>query len=124
MNRDIFVKPPKEAQTKNIWKLKKAVYGLNEASRCWYDKVKEELTKLGLTCSKFDEAFFFYKDQDNLGGLISVHVDDFLNAGDDKFNDQLDALKKNLVFGSDMSTPMRFLGTNIHQKMEKIEVIF
>ena len=119
LNRDIFVKPPKEAQTKNIWKLKKAVYGLNEASRCWYDKVKEELTKLGLTCSKFDEAFFFYKDQDNLGGLISVHVDDFLNAGDDKFNDQLDALKKNLVFGSDMSTPMRFLGTNIHQKKNK-----
>ena len=35
--------PPKEANTLNIWKLQKCVYGLADASRYWYLRVREEL---------------------------------------------------------------------------------
>ena len=85
LERDVFIKPPKEANTRYIWRLKKAVYGLNEASRCFYEKVKDELTKMGFNCSKVDEAFFFRKSSNKLQGLTNVHVDDFLNGGDDIF---------------------------------------
>ena len=119
IKRDIFVKPPKEASTDKVWKLRKAAYGLNEASRCWYNKVNDELTKLGIERSKFDEAFFIYKNQNKLVGLISVHVDDFLNAGTDKFHCQLSELKKKIVFGTESESPMMFLGINISQQDDK-----
>ena len=61
LDREIFVKPPKEANTNKIWKLKKAVYGLNEASRHWYDRVHTELSKTGMIRSKYDEALLFWK---------------------------------------------------------------
>lgn len=61
LQRDIFLKPPKEAGTNMVWKLHKAVYGLNEASRSWYNRVKDELIKTGFTCSKYDEALFYCK---------------------------------------------------------------
>ena len=69
--------------------------------------------------SKFDEAFFIYKNQDKLVGLISVHVDDFLNAGTDKFHCQLSELKKKIVFGTESESPMMFLGINISQQDDK-----
>ena len=48
LERQIFMKPPKEANTKKLWKLGKCVYGLNEASRYWCERVKEEFLKVGM----------------------------------------------------------------------------
>ena len=37
IQRDLFVRPPKEAgATGYVWKLNKVVYGLSDASRAWY----------------------------------------------------------------------------------------
>ena len=81
LKRDIFIKPPREAKTENLWKLRKAVYGLNEASRYWFNRVKDELTQLGIIQSKYDEALFYYKNEGKLQGIIPIHVDDFLFGG-------------------------------------------
>ncbi|CAC5425237.1 unnamed protein product [Mytilus coruscus] len=41
IERKIYVKPPIEAQCKDIiWKLRKCVYGLSDASLSWYNRVK------------------------------------------------------------------------------------
>ena len=43
ITRDVYVIPPKEMRKPNmIWKLKKAVYGLVDAARSWYDSVNNE----------------------------------------------------------------------------------
>ena len=47
LDREIFIKPPKEANTNKLWRLNKCVYGLNEASRYWYNRVHEEFRKIG-----------------------------------------------------------------------------
>jgi len=120
IERDIFLKPPKEAKTDKVWKCKKAVYGLNEASRHWYDKVKEELSKLGFSCSKFDEAFFYHTVGDSLKGVLSAHVDDFLNGGDETFKRKVSELKDIFQFGTEVDVPMKFLGTNIRQDKDGI----
>ena len=120
IEREIFIKPPKEANTDKVWKCKKAVYGLNEASRHWYDKVKEELSKLGFSCSKFDEAFFYHTVGDSLKGVLSVHVDDFLNGGDVAFERKVSELKDIFQFGTEVDVPMKFLGTNISQDKDGI----
>ena len=36
INREIYVTPPNEANTTNVWQLKKCIYGLEDASRKWY----------------------------------------------------------------------------------------
>ncbi len=59
LKRDIYLKPPKEARVQGMWKLNKAVYGLNEASRYWYERVKDVLVNAGMLKSKYDEAMFY-----------------------------------------------------------------
>ena len=60
IERDIYVLPPKEFDDGNLWKLNTTVYGLKDASRIWYLKVKEQLMLLGCKVSKFDEALFYW----------------------------------------------------------------
>ena len=60
LTRDVYIKPPKEAHTDLIWKLKQAVYGLCDAGRHWYDRVEVELVKLNVTVCKLDKAVFYY----------------------------------------------------------------
>ena len=43
IERDVFIKPPKEANTNELWKLKTTVYGLFDEPGTWYLSVKKEL---------------------------------------------------------------------------------
>ena len=48
ITRDVFVMPPKDIREPNkVWKLKRCLYGLNDAPREWYNKLSERLTALG-----------------------------------------------------------------------------
>ena len=42
IERVVHVIPPPEANTSNLWQLRKTVYGLNNASRSWYLKAKKD----------------------------------------------------------------------------------
>ena len=60
LTRDIYIRPPQEVQNKGtIWKLKKCVYGLTDASLFWYNRVKDTMQQLGVTVSKVDPAVFY-----------------------------------------------------------------
>ena len=59
-NRVVYLTPPPEFKEKDIvWKLITCIYGLPDALRNWYLRVKEELDKLGVKCSHFELALFF-----------------------------------------------------------------
>ena len=45
LERAVFLRPPKEAQTNKIWQLQKCVYGLADAPWYCYLKIWEELRK-------------------------------------------------------------------------------
>ena len=60
ISRKVYLKPPVEASTNKLWKLRKCLYGLTDASRLWYIRVREELAKLNVSKSKFDDAIFYY----------------------------------------------------------------
>ena len=42
INRDVYIRPPKCANTNMLWKLVKALYGLVDAGRHWYLRVCQE----------------------------------------------------------------------------------
>ena len=119
LQRDVFVKPPKEAKTDKVWKLRKAVYGLNEASRFWYNRVKDEMIKIGFTRSKYDEALFYCKEGGQLQGIIAIHVDDFLFGGTKKFHEtKMSRLRTIFYIGTEVSAPMKYLASNFEQDKE------
>ena len=62
IERTVYLRPPKEANTNKIWRLQKCVYGLAEASRYWYFRVKEEVIKLGANVSSIDPGLFYWKE--------------------------------------------------------------
>ena len=74
LDREIYLIPPKECKKPGkIWRLLRCAYGLNDASRYWYLKIKEVLIKLGCKCSKLDAAVFMYHNNENeLLGLCSA----------------------------------------------------
>ena len=86
LTRKVFVKPPKEANLKNkLWRLKKCLYGLKDASRQWYLRLKKTLLDNSFQRCKYDGALFYLIKDSKLIGLVGVHVDDFLCTGDDNF---------------------------------------
>merc|ERR1712055_85918 len=85
IQRKIFLQPPKEYDDARLWKLKKTVYGLCDAARAWYLRVKDELLKLGVKMSSYDCALFYWIVNGKLQGIIGLYVDDFIWAGTDEF---------------------------------------
>lgn len=59
LTRNVYIQPPQEAQSKGtLWKLKKCVYGLADASLYWYNRVKYTIQQLGASVLKVDPAVF------------------------------------------------------------------
>ena len=87
MDRNVFVKPPREAnQPGKLWLLNKCLYGLKDASRKWYLRVVTKLKELDFQTSKYDSGLFFLIKDGELIGIVALHVDDFLHAGNQYFN--------------------------------------
>ena len=115
LEREIFMKPPKKANTKKLWKLGKCVYGLNEASRYWYERVKEEFLKVEMEESNYDDALFFYKPkkQEACKGILVTHVDDFLYGGSTEFEDVIQHVHNTFTVGRETEMPLKFLGIDL-----------
>ena len=92
---------PKEANTTNAWQLKKCIYCTRDASRKWYNRVKTYLLSIGLVMSKADPALFYYHDN-NITGIIAIHVDDFLWSGTNDFETNfISKLQNTLMIGKE-----------------------
>ena len=115
LEREIFIKPPKEAEAKDkLWLLNRCVYGLNDASRYWYLRVYDELTKAGCHVSKLDPAVFYYYTN-KLEGLLVSHVDDFLYAGTKRFGEEIERLKKVFQISKEDANAFKYVGIEIQQ---------
>ena len=124
IDRELFLKPPKEAfADRKVWRLKKAVYGLSDASRVWYLRVVDELVKLGVTISKYDKALFIWKNGNKVEGLLSIHVDDFMWCGSEKFRESIiEKLKVTFKISKENSQVFRYLGIDLKQDNEALSL--
>ena len=80
IDRMVIIRPPKEAKTPKLWQLVKCAYGLADAPRCWYLRIREELLSLNAQPSKLDNGIFFFYEDDLLG-LVILYVDDIMWSG-------------------------------------------
>ena len=79
LDRDIFMKPLSDQRVDGyLWKLKKPLYGLDDASRKFLLKFKETLKSLGLKVMIGHEAFYYLHEEGELKGVVLMHVDDLI----------------------------------------------
>ena len=116
IDRDLFLKPPPEYYKGKLWKLKKTVYGLCDAARAWYERVKDVLLSMGMQMCKYDPALFYWKPHGETEGIICVHVDDFLSAGTENFESTIMAqLNEIFCIGNTNTSSFKYLGKQIRQ---------
>ena len=95
-----------------IIKAKKGIYGLNDAPLRWFTEHKDTILKLeGAERSKLNPALFLFRDdQGTVVGMIAVHVDDDLIAGNEEFfENQVAKLKKLHCYGKWQTASVGFM---------------
>ena len=86
-NRDVYLEPTADLRKRlNIGKesiltLTGSVYGLRNAPRAWYQRVKKDFEAFGWRCHQLDQCVFLKYDGEELVGICGVYVDDFIIAG-------------------------------------------
>ena len=120
LDREVYLEPPKEFKKEGmIWQLNQCVYGLNEASRRWYSKVRHEMEELGASIPKVDPALFVWKRDGVLLGILSSHVDDFLFCGNVWFeNSVINKLKNTFEISNEEENVFCYLGLNLSHDKE------
>ena len=81
LDEEIFLEPPEGFKSRDgiVWRLKKSLYGLKQAGRVWYKRIRREIESLGFTACASDPCLF-YKVEDGKLTLIAVYVDDMILA--------------------------------------------
>jgi Reverse transcriptase (RNA-dependent DNA polymerase) len=82
LDEEIFMHLPPGFRKPNIvWKLKKSLYGLKQAGREWYKKIRTEFEKIGFTRCHSDHSVF-HLIRDSKLAIIAIYVDDLLILSD------------------------------------------
>ena len=116
IDRIVFISPPPEANTSNIWMLKKCVYGLADAPRHFYLRLRDELAGLGITPCKLDMGLFFWYKDSTLCGILVCFVDDILWGGTNIFKRSvIDVLGETLQFGTESCSSFTYIGVTLRQ---------
>ena len=124
LDREVFVKPPKDIRKDGIlWRLKKPLYGLYDSSRKFYIRVKKMSKDFGLEVLEGDAAYFYMMKDGKLYGQISTHVDDFNMAGEKEFiEDMVKKISCELKVSKIEHGQFRFTGIDFKKTSEGIEM--
>lgn len=85
INSEVYVNQPKgyEDGTNRVFKLIKALYGLRESPRDWYECFDKYMIKLGFRKSNVELCLYIHGKGENIIYLL-IYVDDLLICGKDK----------------------------------------
>lgn len=76
LDQIIYVEQPHHiGEGSKVCLLRRALYGLKQSPRVWFETIADFLKKLGFNASKYDPAIFISEDQEV---FISIYVDDLL----------------------------------------------
>ena len=101
---EVYMRPQKSAKTSpgTIWKLNKAVYGLNDSGRNWWLKLNRVMQEIGYEPSNHDQALYYRRNRKTLAieGIIMTHVDDLMVGASESEHQRFESLlqKTNLEF--------------------------
>lgn len=109
-------------QGKNVCRLQKAIYGLRQAGRQWYNRLSKKLPSIGFNPTK-GEPCMYHANRDGKLLLLIIYVDDILVASTDCA--WIDEIKCKLLEEfdiKDLGEAKHCLGIEINQSKEGIMV--
>lgn len=83
---DVYVEQPlgyKKEDTSKVYKLKKDLYGLRQAPRAWYSKIKSYFAQENFEKCSHEHTLFVKNISDGRILIVSLYVDDLIYTGDD-----------------------------------------
>ena len=118
-----MVPPPEmqemmQLQPHEIVKLVKGAYGRVDAPYLWFIELKKQLESLGMVSSPFDPCLFILPhpvEAQKIDGLVGIHVDDGLCAGNERFEKVLQKLQQIFPFGSQKRREFVLTGLHLRQ---------
>ena len=118
------MEPPEEMRQQTELKpwecceLLKSAYGLVNAPLLWYEELKTSLLNIGFVVSPLDPCIFVLPNhRDNsIHGVVGIHVDDGIGAGNAYFQQCIAKLEQKFPFGSKKEGCFMFTGIQITQK--------
>lgn len=117
LEETIYMKIPDCYYTNNsackVLKLKKAIYGLKQASRAWNKKVDDCLITNGYKRSKIEPCMYI-KDINKCKTIVTVYVDDFFIFSNDKIEtENLKQILSHKFSIKDLGEVRQCLGMNV-----------
>ena len=126
LERKVFIQLPKNIEENRsfVYKLNKPLYGLTDAGRQFWLRVRKILKEDGFKTLIGDGCYYQkYDKEGKLIGMLLMHVDDFIYNGSDVFVKQVEKLfKKELAVSKVQKNQFRFCGLDMKQEEEKIVV--
>ena len=124
LDRDVFMLPPPDIKKPcMIWRLKKLLYGLDDASHKFWLRVKEVLKTIGIKVMEGDEAFYYLHRNGELIGTVITHVDDLTLAGTEAFiNEVLQTVSRELTVSKIERDNFRYTGIDVKTIEDGLEV--
>ena len=125
LEKEVFLRPPSYVCLESqIWKLKRCIYGLNDAPCSWYKRVNHEFTKLKGIVSAYNNALFLWHDATgNLTGILAMHLDDFIFCENYTFQRNVfSELKRIFKVGADENETFKFWGLDVKQTKNGITI--
>lgn len=128
IEEEIYMYQPESFEDKSqkhkVCLLKKAIYGLKQASHAWNKRANEVITSLGLQKSRLEPCVYFSRSKNGIF-ILAIYVDDFFLFYSD--HAMKDKVKKGLMDAfkiKDLGKPKQILGMNVHVDEKKGEVKF
>lgn len=83
LNEEVFVEQPKDFEDphhpNHVFKLRKAIYGLKQPPRAWYERLTKFLLEKGYKRGKVDKTLFIKTDWKDII-IAQIQVDDIVFA--------------------------------------------
>ena len=125
-DREIYGEPPEDAKEmlkmtpQQVCRIRKAIYGLLNAPRQWAEKLAKELRAGGWCQSKLEPCLWRLYSQNELRGVLGIHVDDIVTSGKGVvYENKVKELRKLFPFGSwknARNETVTFCGCEVKQK--------
>ena len=106
----------------DMFEATKGIFGLSESPLLWYLKFRDTLAGIGFSESKLIPCLFMkHNSRGELVGLVTLHVDDALLAGNAEVAEDWQTLQTQLKFGSwtDLKDGGKFLGRVMRQSDDR-----
>lgn len=124
LKEEIFMEIPDglRSNKEQVCKLKKSIYGLKQAGRCWYECLTDVMQKCGMKQSVEDPCLFYARKKNDYL-YCGIHVDDMviISSGESFEKEYIDKIKRYIDI-KDLGEANTVLGMQIEHEEGRIYV--